>query len=222
MRRPTPDRNPPARPRSRRAPRVSRKNKIVIGLIILITGILIRAEWQRRSALARLEQARQQVTQDTGSSAVAKDEQIAREILTRVRRLIDVPQNPEPAVASIADVERLRQQSDFYDKAKNGDYLVITDKRAILYSPERDIVLDVAPVQLTAPSPSPPGAVAGSAAGPAPLPPEPSAEINNNTAPLSPAGQGETQAQTTLPTPSVSTTPVPEESPIPPPAAPVP
>ena len=72
----------------------------------------------------------------------------AKEIVERVRRFIMIPADLEPTVALIVDVNALRARNAFYNKAQNGDYLIITSERAILFSPTKNIILDVVPVQI--------------------------------------------------------------------------
>lgn len=71
-------------------------------------------------------------------------QQEADEIVAKVRSLIDLPGNP--TVAAIVNVEKLRKQHAFYAKAENGDFVLITSTRAVLYDPESERILDVVPV----------------------------------------------------------------------------
>lgn len=72
----------------------------------------------------------------------------AKEIVEQVRALMQIDESVAPTVAAILDVEKLRKQNAFYAKAENGDYLVITKTRAILFDPETKTIIDVAPVQI--------------------------------------------------------------------------
>ena len=72
---------------------------------------------------------------------------------------MDIDTSIQPTVATIVDVNALRARNDFYKNAKNGDYLIVTPNRAILYDPNRDMIIDVVPVQLQTPA----AAAAGSA-----------------------------------------------------------
>ncbi|MCH8748864.1 hypothetical protein IH781_03910 [Patescibacteria group bacterium] len=142
----TPSKKPPqvSKPKKRR--RGSVNFLLFVGLIAAIS-MFVWAENQRRDVSARLAQTEQQLeeiresTQRSGSS-------IAQEVLNNVRVLIDLPTDPEPTVATITDINRLREANEFYNKAENGDHLIITERRAILYDPDRNIILDVVPVSL--------------------------------------------------------------------------
>lgn len=76
----------------------------------------------------------------------------AKSIIDKVRKHIDIPTDVEPTVATIVDVNALKSRNDFYKNAKNGDNLIVTPTRAILYDPDKDMILDVVPVQLQAPN----------------------------------------------------------------------
>ncbi|MBI4022409.1 MAG: hypothetical protein HY372_03545, partial [Candidatus Andersenbacteria bacterium] len=127
-------------------------------------------------AIGRLQQTEQelekirQATQNRGT-------EVAQQVLSEVRKTFDLPTDPEPTVATIIDVEALRQTSDFYNKAENGHHLVITQNRAILYDPDRKLILDVVPVRVeqTQQPEASPGAppAEGQAAPPGPDQPAP-------------------------------------------------
>ncbi|MBT4119868.1 MAG: hypothetical protein HOE29_03035, partial [Candidatus Peribacter sp.] len=61
---------------------------------------------------------------------------------------MDIPEDIEPTVATIVDVEILKEKNPFYAKAENGDHLIVTPTRAILYSSKTKKIIDVVPVQL--------------------------------------------------------------------------
>ena len=121
--------------------------------LILFIGIIAAvalfgwAEMQRRDATRKLAETEQEL-QKIRESPERRGSEVAQEVLGKVRQLIDIPTDPEPTVATIIDVEALRQSSEFYNKAENGDHLVITENRAILFDPDRGIILDVVPVSI--------------------------------------------------------------------------
>ena len=116
---------------------------IIIALIALVFTIDLRrreAEEQLTNLTVRLEQLQ------TGNTE--QNREAANKVIDQVRKLIDIPVDVEPTVATIVDVEALRKENPFYNKASNGDHLIITPERAILYDSVRNIILDVVPVQL--------------------------------------------------------------------------
>jgi len=119
---------------------------LIVGIIAAI-GLFAWAEQQRRDAVSRLQQTEQELEQ-IRESTQRRGTEVAQEVLNVVRQYMDIPTDPEPTVATIIDVDALREASEFYNKAKNGDHLIITENRAILYDPDRKIILDVVPVNI--------------------------------------------------------------------------
>ena len=119
---------------------------LFIGIIAAI-GLFAWAEMQRRDAIGRLKETEQEL-EKIRQSTERRGTEVAQQVLESVRKLIDVPNDPEPTVATIVDVDALREASPFYNKAENGDHLIITETRAILYDPDRGIILDVVPVRI--------------------------------------------------------------------------
>ncbi len=133
------------RPRRRKGGRFM--NFLLFVGIIAAIGLFSWAEMQRRDAVGRLQETEQELEKIRESTQQSAGE-VAQRVLSNVRQHMDVPEDPEPTVATIIDVNKLRETSEFYDKAENGDHLIITDKRAILFDPERNIILDVVPVRI--------------------------------------------------------------------------
>lgn len=121
--------------------------KVILPLllvIIIVLFIVVVSRW--RTAETRLRQLSVQLEQLQGNPQ--QNQEKAREIVTKVRKLMDLPTDVEPTVAAIVDVEKLRERNDFYKKAENGDFLIVTPTRAVLYDPDADRILDVVPVQI--------------------------------------------------------------------------
>ncbi|TSC60722.1 MAG: Uncharacterized protein Greene041662_95 [Candidatus Peregrinibacteria bacterium Greene0416_62] len=134
----------------------------VIGLIALIFTL----ENRRQAAQNQLEQLTVRLEQlQTGNTSQNRD--AAKKIVEQVRKHIQLSTDVEPTVATIVNVEELRKRNPFYNKAENGDHLVVTTDRAILYDSDNDLILDVIPVQL---QPAAPAAGAQVAPAPAPKP----------------------------------------------------
>lgn len=147
---------------------------LLIGIIGAI-GLFVWAEMQRRSAETQLQQTTQQL-EEIKKSTQRSGQEVAAEVLEKVRKHIEIPATPEPTVATVVDVEKLRENNEFYKKANNGDHLIITENRAILYNPQKDIIIDVVPVQIDktqgSAAPAGPGQTPAPAQGtPAPVKP---------------------------------------------------
>jgi hypothetical protein len=73
-----------------------------------------------------------------------------KDIAKKIALLVDVPLNEEPTVAAVSDADKLREQP-FFAKAKNGDRVVFyaSTKRAILYRPSTNKIIEMSPVNVT-------------------------------------------------------------------------
>lgn len=91
----------------------------------------------------------------------SSNEREAKEIVEKVGKLVDLPPNETPQVATVSNLERLKNQP-FFAKAKIGDKVLIypVNKKAILYDPIANKVLEIGPI-----ADSGSGSVAGSATG---------------------------------------------------------
>lgn len=79
----------------------------------------------------------------------SQSEAEARLLTERVAKLIVLPSNEIPTVATVTDVNKLKDQP-FFEKAINGDKVLIFTqaKKAVLYRPSTDQVIDVAPINV--------------------------------------------------------------------------
>jgi len=154
-------------PKTAKAPRRRRGgflNVILFIGIIVTISLFVWAEMQRREAQQKLGQTAQEL-QELRKSAQASGQEVANQVLDKLRKHMDIPSDPQPTVATIIDADALKKSNDFYTPASNGDHLIITQKRAILYDDDRDIILDVVPVSID-PNASP---VPGTSGSPTPL-----------------------------------------------------
>lgn len=79
-----------------------------------------------------------------------------KKIVALVGKLIELPSGEDPTIATVTDVTKLQDQP-FFAKAKNGyKVLIYTNaKRAILYDPVLNKVIDVAPINIGSASAKP-------------------------------------------------------------------
>jgi hypothetical protein len=70
-------------------------------------------------------------------------------VISKVKELAEVPEDEEPTVATVTDIDKIGDQP-FFTGAKNGDkVLIYTEaKKAILYRPESGKIIEVAPVTI--------------------------------------------------------------------------
>lgn len=76
-------------------------------------------------------------------------QQEVEELVKRVGKLIVLPEGEQPTVATVSDVESLREQP-FFSQAKNGDKVLIytNARKVILYDPLRNKIVEVAPLNI--------------------------------------------------------------------------
>ncbi len=127
-------------------------SKVLVTVLIIALAALSYVQYSKRMQVAKeLEKLTMQMEQlKTGNNP--QNVAAAKEIVAKVRRHIMIPGDVDPTVATIVDIETLRSRNDFYKNAKNGDHLIVTPTRAILYDASQDVIIDVVPVQLEAPN----------------------------------------------------------------------
>lgn len=112
---------------------------IVLLLVAAVsaTGFLY---YQTKQELIRL-------TQPAGQEELAKKE--VQAVVQKLGKLTILPEE-EPVVATIIDAPFLATQSAFYQKAENGDKLVVYPQaqKAYVYSPGRNIIVNAGPLVL--------------------------------------------------------------------------
>lgn len=72
-----------------------------------------------------------------------------KNLVEQVNRLISLPTDEEPTIATVSDVEKLQAQP-FFAKAQNGDKVLIYSnaKKVILYRPSENRIVDVGAVNI--------------------------------------------------------------------------
>jgi hypothetical protein len=70
-------------------------------------------------------------------------------LIEQVGKLMELPLNEEPTIATVSDVEKLKDQP-FFTSAQNGDKVLIYQKakKAILYRPSTKKIVEVGPVNI--------------------------------------------------------------------------
>jgi len=126
---------------------MAKRSSLVVMMLVALLALVGVLEVKRQTISAQLSTITN-VLEDYQSQGEEQNKELAETIVEEVRKLIDIPADIEPTVATIIDIELLRDKNPFYNKASNGDHLIVTPDRAILYSSVRGIIIDVAPVQL--------------------------------------------------------------------------
>lgn len=87
-------------------------------------------------------------TTSTSNNPQNAQEEVKKLVL-EVGKLIDLPTDETPTVATVKDISKLKNQP-FFQKAKNGNKVLIygNAKKVILYDPILKKILDVAPINI--------------------------------------------------------------------------
>lgn len=122
----------------------------VILAILLLGGIAAAGYFYTQYTKAKSEL--QTIKADPSNLQKAAEGE-AKKLIVDIGKLIELPQDEEPTVATVTDVEKLREQ-EFFKNAKNGDKVLIytNSKKAILYDPKANKVINVAPINIGTPS----------------------------------------------------------------------
>ncbi|MCB9807698.1 hypothetical protein H6770_00390 [Candidatus Peribacteria bacterium] len=124
------------------------RSVLVVFMIAGLIGLVGMLEVKRQTISAQLSTLTKQMEDGQLEENTEENQQIADRIIAQVRTLINIPEDVEPTVATIIDINLLRERNPFYNKAENGDFLIVTRERAILYSEKENKIIDVAPIQL--------------------------------------------------------------------------
>jgi hypothetical protein len=88
-------------------------------------------------------------TSTTTPKSVKSEAEETRDLVAKVGKLLVLPAGEVPTVATVSDPEKLRAEP-FFAKAKTGDKVLIYSqaKKAILYDPVANLILEVAPLNI--------------------------------------------------------------------------
>ncbi|MEX2006791.1 MAG: hypothetical protein WD877_01270 [Candidatus Saccharimonadales bacterium] len=108
-------------------------------LIIVVLAVFFAVKWvQAQNEADRL------ASDPQAAARAAVDQTVAK-----VSKLVALPANETPTLATVSDVSKLKSQT-FFAKAENGDkVLIYTQARlAVLYRPAIDKVINIAPLNI--------------------------------------------------------------------------
>lgn len=94
------------------------------------------------------------------SGSVSSPQQSAqkevKDLVAQIGKLIVLPTDEQPLVATVSNPDQLKGQA-FFANAQKGDKVLIYNnaRKAILYSPTLQRIVDVAPLSTVAPTPVP-------------------------------------------------------------------
>lgn len=116
---------------------------IVVPVLVLVAVGAIGVAYYFNSQLSKYKRDPQQVAQEEVASVVEK-----------VQKIMILPEGEQPTLATVADPSRLKEQP-FFAKAKVGDKVLLyaNARKAILYDPVANKIVEVAPINIGNPAP---------------------------------------------------------------------
>lgn len=121
------------------------KRKIILVLVLMTVmigvGGLIKLSKENRSLRSEIQGMKDD------PSKLSKEE--TAKVVALVGKLVILPEGEEPVLATVTDKEKLKEQPVFA-KADNGDKILIYSlaKKAYIYNPVKNVIVDVVPVDL--------------------------------------------------------------------------
>lgn len=117
---------------------------LAVASVLLILGLFIYARKvsnQNKMLSSQIEALKKD------PNSVAKEE--IKELVAKLSKLVVLPADEEPVVATVTDKEKLKDQPVFA-KAENGDKILIYSKaqKAYIYRPATNLLVDVVPVNI--------------------------------------------------------------------------
>ncbi|MBI2589167.1 hypothetical protein HYW35_03115 [Candidatus Saccharibacteria bacterium] len=111
--------------------------RLVIIALVVLSGFLVYKYVHSQNEVKRLSNPQESAREET------------RQLTAKVGRLVEIPTNETPTIATVSDVSKLKDQP-FYAKAQNGDKVLIFSqaRRAFLYRPSTDKVIELAPINI--------------------------------------------------------------------------
>ncbi len=121
------------------------KKKIIFPIIVIILLIL--------AAIPAVYFYRTYIKPGTPKDPQQAQAQELQVVLSAVSKLVELPTDETPTVATVSDKEKLKNQA-FFIRAENGDKVVIytNAKKAILYRPSSNKIVEIAPVNISSAS----------------------------------------------------------------------
>jgi len=112
---------------------------IILGIAIIVGSLATGVYFYQRARTAEA------IIKDP--QKLGKEE--GKRLIESLKKLMEIPADEEPTIATVADASKLKDQA-FFAKSQNGDKVIVFTKakKAILYRPSTNKIIDVAPVSI--------------------------------------------------------------------------
>jgi len=115
---------------------------VILAILLIVMTVI--STWLFVNYRDAMDQIQNDVSVEETNGLTDKQ---AKEIITKVGEHIVLSAEEVPVVARLEDADSLKQEQAFFKNAQNGDFLLIYSDRGIIYSPDKDILINVGPTQ---------------------------------------------------------------------------
>ena len=129
----------------KKAPTPHNKRRLLV--IVLVVVVLVAVLGAIFYFVKQAQDLKKENERLSNPTEVARQEQA--DLITKVGALAELPEGETPTVATVSDINKLKDQ-EFFANAENGDRILIYTeaKKAYLYRPSTNKLINVAPVSL--------------------------------------------------------------------------
>ncbi len=149
-----------ARPGTKSVPAVQKARRLKFPkkkAVFLLVGVifLLAIAGGAYYFVTKYQKAQDEITRLSNPQEVAQAEQ--EKLISAVGSLTDLPSGESPTIATVSDASKLKSQV-FFANAQNGDKVLIYTraKRAILYRPSVNKIIEIGPVNIGTDTPTQP------------------------------------------------------------------
>jgi len=123
--------------------KVVKKKKLILKKIFIVGAFSVLVVALIVVSLAYIKEKNKKITL---ADIQALQQQEVAMVLDEIAKHMMLPEDVQPTVATITNVDNLRKEMSFFDNAENGFKVVVYEDKAILFDPIKQIIVDVAPV----------------------------------------------------------------------------
>jgi len=126
-----------------RLPAALLKRNVLIAVVLLIATTIASGYFYQK-----YRSSQQELASLKSNQQVATDNKL---LIEAVAKITELPDDEEPTIATVTDMDRLKSQS-FFTRAENGDKVLIYPKTkiAVLYRPTTNKIVQISPVNIGA------------------------------------------------------------------------
>jgi hypothetical protein len=137
------------KPKGSMMPKFNKSAMRMVGEGLLVLAVIGLGIWSWSLYNDRKDLQSQVNTLNSDPQSVVQKQ--TQQLITRVGALMQLPTGETPTVAEVSDASQAKQQSSFFNKAQNGDRVLMYVKagEAVLYRPSTNKIILVAPLVFT-------------------------------------------------------------------------